>query len=160
MAPARLLSDRGTSFTSSIIWGTVQDPWHQTTADHALPSPDKWAGREITPDHYVYDQEAGRDKKSGQPSHLAEKVHAYNATWSAVTGYSPHYLMFGWQPRLPVDFFFPSIGSNEAPTREASTKCVDVYLASVRIDWGLPCGRHRPNQPQKHANRNGTMTEK
>ena len=31
-APARLLSDRGTSFTSSII-----DPWHQTTVDHALP---------------------------------------------------------------------------------------------------------------------------
>ena len=35
------------------------------------------------------------DKKANWPSHLAEIVHAYNATQSAVTGYSPHYLMFG-----------------------------------------------------------------
>ena len=29
------------------------------TADYALPPPDKWAGREITPDNYVHDWEAG-----------------------------------------------------------------------------------------------------
>ena len=39
-ALARLLSDRGASFTSNIIEGTVQDPWCQMTADHALPPPD------------------------------------------------------------------------------------------------------------------------
>ena len=74
----------------------------------------------------------GEDKKANWPSHLAEIVHAYNATRSAVTGYSPHYLMFGQWPRLPVDFVFPTIGSNEAPTREASARNVDVYIASVR----------------------------
>ena len=40
--------------------------------------------------------------------------------------------MFGRQPRFPVDFVFPTIDSNEAPTREASTRSVDVYIASVR----------------------------
>ena len=40
--------------------------------------------------------------------------------------------MFRWWPRLQVDFVFPTIGSNEAPMREASTKHVDVYIASVR----------------------------
>ena len=40
--------------------------------------------------------------------------------------------MFGQWPRLPVDFVFPTVGSNEAPTREAFAKCVDVYVASVR----------------------------
>ena len=74
----------------------------------------------------------GEDKKANWPSHLAEIAHAYNATQSAVTGYSPHYLMFGRQPRLPVDFVFPTVGSNEAPTREASARNVDVYVASVR----------------------------
>ena len=76
----------------------------------------------------------GEDKKANWPSHLAEIAHTYNATQSTVTGYSLHYLMFGWWPRLPVDFVFPTIGSNEAPTREASVRSVDVYIASVR-DW-------------------------
>ena len=58
-------------------------------------------------------------------------MHAYNATRSTVSGYSPHYLMFGWQPRLPVNFVFPTIGSSKAPTREASIKHVDIYVASI-----------------------------
>ena len=74
----------------------------------------------------------GEDKKATWPSHLAAIVHAYNATQSAVTGYSPHYLMFRCRPRLPVDFVFPTIGSNKAPMREASTKHVDMYIASVQ----------------------------
>ena len=57
----------------------------------------------------------GEDKKANWPSHLAEIAHTYNTTHSTVTGYSPHYLMFGCRPRLPVNFFFPTIGSNEAP---------------------------------------------
>ena len=74
----------------------------------------------------------GKDEKANWPSHLAEIVHTYNATQSAVTRYSLHYLMFGQRPRLPVDFVFPTIGSNEAPMREASARSVDVYIASVR----------------------------
>ena len=74
----------------------------------------------------------GEDKKANWPSHLAEIVHTYNATQSAVTRYSPHYLMFGWWPRLLVDFIFPTIGSNEAPMREASARSVGMYVASVR----------------------------
>ena len=74
----------------------------------------------------------GEDKKADWPSHLAEIAHAYNATWSTVTGYSPHYLMFGWWPRLLVNFVFPTIGSSEAPMREASTRKEDTYVASVR----------------------------
>ena len=74
----------------------------------------------------------GKDKKAIWPSHLAEIVHAYNASQTTVTRYSPHYLMFGRWPRLPVDFVFPTIGSNEALTREASAKHVDVYVVSIR----------------------------
>ena len=53
------------------------------------------------------------DEKADWSSHLAEVVHAYNATWSTVMGYSPHYLMFGCRPRLPVDFYFPTLRSEE-----------------------------------------------
>ena len=74
----------------------------------------------------------GEEKKADWPLHLAEIAHAYNATRSAVTRYSPHYLMFGQWPRLPVDFVFPTVGSSEAPMRETSARKVDTYIASVR----------------------------
>ena len=72
-----------------------------------------------------------KDKKADWPRHLAEIVHAYNATYATVTGYSLHYLMFGWRPRLPVNFYFPIFRKAEAPMREAFTKHVDEYVASV-----------------------------
>ena len=116
-APTRLLSDRGTSFTSSIIQELckilgVQQlqtmPYHPQTNGLVERS-------HQTIMHMI--GKLGEDKKADWPSHLAEivLVHAYNATQSTVTGYSPHYLMFGQQPRLPVNFVFPTIGSNEAP---------------------------------------------
>ena len=73
----------------------------------------------------------GEDKKAEWASHLAEIAHAYNATQSAVTGYSQHYLMFGHRPRFPVDFFFPTVGSNKASMRETSAKCVDKYVTFI-----------------------------
>ena len=33
---------------------------------------------------------------------------------------------------LLVNFVFPTIGSSKAPMREASTRSVDMYVASVR----------------------------
>ena len=39
--------------------------------------------------------------------------------------------MFGQRPRLPVDFYFPTFRSAEAPTREASAKHVEKYVATV-----------------------------
>ena len=74
----------------------------------------------------------GEDKKAYWPSHLAEIVHAYNATQSAVARYSPHYLMFGWWPRHPVNFVLPHHWQQWGPHREASTRSVNVYVASVR----------------------------
>ena len=43
-APARLLSDRGTSFTSSIIEELCKILGIKWLQDHALPPPDEWAG--------------------------------------------------------------------------------------------------------------------
>ena len=131
-ALARLLSDRGTSFTSSIIEELCKIlgiQWLQTTPYH--PQTNGLVERlHQTIKHMI--GKLGEDKKANWPSHLAEIAHAYNATQSTVTRYSPHYLMFGQRPRIPVNFVFPTVGSNEAPMREASTRSVDVYIASVR----------------------------
>ena len=57
----------------------------------------------------------GEDEKADWPGHLAEIVHAYNATQSIVMGYSSHYLMFGPRPRLPGDFYFLTLRSAGSP---------------------------------------------
>ena len=130
--PARLLSDKGTSFTSSIIEELCKIlgiKWLQTMSYH--PQSNGLVERLHQMIMHMIGK-LGEDKKADWPSHLVEIVHTYSATQSAVTGYSPHYLMFGWWPRLLIDFVFPTVSSNEAPTWEASAKHVDVYLASVR----------------------------
>ena len=48
------------------------------------------------------------EHKKQWPMHLAKLTHTYNLTRSAVTGYSPHLLMFGQRLRLPIDFLFPT----------------------------------------------------
>ena len=43
------------------------------------------------------------DEKSDWKRHVATMTHAYNCTRHETTGYSPYYLMFLQQPRLPID---------------------------------------------------------
>ena len=130
-ALARLLSDKGASFMSSVIeemckiLGMKQ---LQTMLYH--PQTNGLVER-LHQTIMCIIGKLEEDKNANWPSLLAEIVHTYNATQSTVTRYSPHYLMFGGQPRLPVNFVFPTIGSNETPTREAFVKHVDEYIASI-----------------------------
>ena len=50
-----------------------------------------------------------QDEKANWPKHLPELIQAYNGMRSAITGYSPHYLLFGYCPRFPIDLHFPTI---------------------------------------------------
>ena len=45
------------------------------------------------------------DKKRHWPQYLSELVYYYNITPQASTGYPPYVLMFGREPRLPVDHY-------------------------------------------------------
>ena len=110
-ALARLLSDRGVNFMSSVIdemckilsMKKLQTmPYHPQT-NGLVDRPHQTIMRMVG--------KLGKDKKAHWPGHLAEIVHAYNGTCSAVTGYNLHYLMFGQRPRLPVDFYFPPLGA-------------------------------------------------
>ena len=57
------------------------------------------------------------EKKACWSEHLLELLMAYNATCSAVTGYSPYYLLFGRRPRIPVDYLFPTLCDSPHQTK-------------------------------------------
>ena len=46
-------------------------------------------------------------------SHVNKVVHAYNCTRNDSTGYAPFELLFGRKPRLPIDFIFSEVSSDE-----------------------------------------------
>ena len=66
-----------------------------------------------------------KDQKADWPKHLPELVHAYNSTRLAITGYSPHYLMFWHWPHLPIDFYFPMVRGSQ------KYQHVDHYIAEL-----------------------------
>ena len=47
-----------------------------------------------------------QDDKVQWQDWVSTLVHAYNCTTTRVTGYSPYFLMFGREPRIPVDETF------------------------------------------------------
>ena len=104
-APAKLLSDWGANFTSTLVEKLCAAFGIQkcrTTAYHAQ------CNGQVERFHQTLFRMIGKlshDKKAQWEQHLPELLQAYNSTRSAVTSYSPHYLMFGRHPCLPVDYF-------------------------------------------------------
>ena len=112
-APAKLLSDRGVNFTSALVEELCSAFGIQkcrTTAYHAQCN----GQVERFPQtlfHMI--GKLSRDKRAQWEQHLPELLQAYNSTRLAVTSYSPHYLMFGRHPHLPVDYYFPMVSAYE-----------------------------------------------
>ena len=124
--PVKFLSDQGTNFTSMLVeelcamFGIQKC---RTTAYHPQ------CNGQVECFHQMLFRMIGKlvsDKKAQWEQHLPELLQAYNSTRSAITGYSPHYLMFGGNPYLPVDFYFPTKGTH------VHSRCIPVYVEEVR----------------------------
>ena len=107
-APKRILMDQGKAFTSEVVeklCSQFRISQSTTTAYHPQ------GNGQVERAHQTLGRMIGKleDEFKGQwPKHLSKLTHAYNLTQSAVTSYSPHFLMFGQWPRLPIDFVFPT----------------------------------------------------
>ena len=78
------------------------------------------------------------DKKACWSEHLPELLLAYNATCSAVTGYSPYYLLFGRRSKIPVDYLFPTLCDSPHQTKME----VSVAAMQKRLKEAFAVARH------------------
>ena len=125
-SPTKLLSDRGANFTSALVeelCATFSIQKCRTTAYHTQ------CNGQVEHFHQMLFCMIGKlacSKKAQWEQHLPELLQSYNSTWSVVTGYSLHYLMFGRCPRLPVDYYFLMVSTFECSHH------VPTYVMEVR----------------------------
>ena len=108
-APTYLVSDQGKAFTGHLISNLCElygvqklrtSPYHAQT-NGQVERMNQTIIRMIG--------KLEQDKKACWSEHLLEMLAAYNGTRSAVTGYSPYFLLFGRKSRMPVDCLFPTL---------------------------------------------------
>ena len=137
-APAYLVSDQGKAFTGHLITHLCElygvhklrtSPYHAQT-NGQVERMNQTIIRMIG--------KLAEDKKARWSEHLPELLSAYNGTRSAVTGYSPYYLLFGRKNRMPVDCLFPTL--YESPHRTKME--VSVATMQKRLKEAFEVARH------------------
>uniref|UniRef100_A0AAX7TV04 Integrase catalytic domain-containing protein n=1 Tax=Astatotilapia calliptera TaxID=8154 RepID=A0AAX7TV04_ASTCA len=100
--PSRLLSDQGRDFESHTIkelCALIGADKIRTTPYHPRGNPVERFNRTLLDMLGTLEEE----DKSHWRDFVKPLVHAYNCTRNDTTGFSPYELMFGRQPRLPID---------------------------------------------------------
>lgn len=120
--PKRMHSDQGRDFESRLVHevlGTLGIEKSRTTPYHPQgdPQPERF-NRTLL--NMLGTLEPSSKRKWSQ--HIGHLVHAYNCTSNEATGFSPYYLVFGREARLPVDLCF---GTSSDDTRH------ETYLKYV-----------------------------
>lgn len=126
--PARIHSDQGRDFESRLIrelLTTLGVRKSRTTPYHPQgdPQPERFNRTLLSMLATL-----GQEKKRAWSQHVAALVHAYNSTKSDATGYSPYFLMFGREARLPVDLCFRTSGDGSEEKNHYQ------YVANLRRD--------------------------
>ena len=137
-APTYLVSDQGKAFTGHLITHLCElygvhklrtSPYHAQT-NGQVERMNQTIIRMIG--------KLAEDKKARWSEHLPELLSAYNGTRSAVTRYSPYYLLFGRKNRMPVDCLFPTLC--ESPHRTKME--VSVATMQKRLKEAFEVARH------------------
>ena len=83
-----------------------------------------------------------QDKEAHWSEHLAKMLAAYNGTRSAVTSYSPYFLLFGRKAQMPVDCLFPTL--HDSP-HQAKME-VSIAAMQKRLKEAFVVARHLTSQ--------------
>ena len=134
-APAYLLSDKLKSFTATVVedlctlYGVKK---LRTSSYHAQTN------GQVEHMNQTLISLIGKldgDKKACWLKHLPELLMAYNSTCLAVTGYSPHFLLFGRRPRIPVDYLFPTL--QDTPHRSKLEESVALHQKRLKEAFAM-----------------------
>ena len=137
-APAYLVSDQGKAFTGHLISNLCElygaqklrtSPYHAQT-NGQIERMNQTIIRMIS--------KLEQDKKARWSEHLPEMLAASNGTCSAVTGYSPYFLLFGRKSRMPVDCLFPTLHDS---LHQAKME-VSVAAMQKRLKEAFTVARH------------------
>lgn len=114
--PKRMHSDQGRDFESRLVHEVLSSlgvEKSRTTPYHPQgdPQPERFNRTLLD---MLGTLEPNRKKRWSQ--HIVHLVHAYNCTPNEATGFSPYFLMFGREARLPVDLCFET-SSDGTPQR-------------------------------------------
>lgn len=88
------------------------------------------------------------DKRSRCSQHISHLVHAYNCTQNDATGFSPYFLMFGREARLPIDLCFgiSSHGEDEVKYHQYVDKMKCELQSAYRLATSAATKNHQRNK--------------
>ena len=141
-APAYLVSDQGKAFTGHLISNLCE--LYGVQKLRTLPYHAQTNGQVERMNQTIIRMigKLEQDKKARWSEHLPEMLAAYNGTRSAVTGYSPYFLLFGRKSRMPVDCLFPTL--RDSP-HQAKME-VSVAAMQRRLKEAFAVARHLTSQ--------------
>ena len=155
--PVRLHSDNGKGFTAQVIkelCKRFQVERSFTTPFHPM------SNGLVERAHQTLGRMIGKlepERKARWWHHLPELTQAFNATRSAVTGYSPYYLLFGKRPRLPIDFYFPVVQEKDHGRKKAdrAVEAVRERVGALRDAYAAArqCSQEEASRQKRYYDR-------
>ena len=108
-APAYLVSDQGGAFTGKVVESLAKLYRVQKLRTSSYHTQTNGQVEQMNQTLICMIGKLDEENKARWSEYLPELLLSYNSMCSAVTGYSPHFLLFGRRPRIPVDYQFPTI---------------------------------------------------
>ena len=146
--PEKFLSDQGRNFESELIselCKLAQVEKVHTTPYH--PMTNGQCERFNSTLCNMLGTLSGHDKIDWK-AHLSSMTHAYNCTQHPSTTYSPYFLMFGRQPRLPIGF---EMGLPVDVLGDSCSKTRYVHKLKQRLNFAYKKAKEMsPKQAQKY----------